>query len=80
MSLYDTNFTGWDWGIVVVYLAASIVIGLWANRYVGNLSDYLLAGRTLRQGTHELSRGDVHDVQGLRRRRVQGRSLPGRGV
>jgi SSS family solute:Na+ symporter len=48
MSLYDTNFTGWDWGIVGVYLAASIVIGLWANRYVGNLSNYLLAGRTLR--------------------------------
>jgi SSS family solute:Na+ symporter len=24
------------------------VIGLWANRYVGNLSDYLVAGRTLR--------------------------------
>lgn len=30
------------------YLLSSIVIGLWANRYVGNLSDYLVAGRKLR--------------------------------
>ena len=48
MSLYATNFTTWDWVIVVAYLVASIVIGVWANRYVGNLSDYLVAGRTLR--------------------------------
>ena len=48
MSLYQTNFTGLDWGIVFVYLICSIGIGLWANRYVGNLSDYLVAGRTLR--------------------------------
>ncbi len=48
MTLYETNFTAIDWGIVVLYLATSIVIGLWANRYVGNLSDYLVAGRTLR--------------------------------
>lgn len=48
MTLYDTNFTQWDWGIVVLYLLGSIAIGLWANRYVGNLSDYLVAGRTLR--------------------------------
>ena len=37
-----------DWSIVVCYLLSSIVIGLWANRYVGNLSDYLVAGRKLR--------------------------------
>ncbi|WP_417390568.1 sodium:solute symporter family protein [Gimesia sp.] len=37
-----------DWSIVVCYLLTSIVIGLWANRYVGNLSDYLVAGRKLR--------------------------------
>jgi len=48
MSLYATNFTMLDWVIVGVYLLASIVIGVWANRYVGNLSDYLVAGRTLR--------------------------------
>ncbi len=48
MSLYQTNFTTLDWGIVAVYLLSSIGIGIWANRYVGNLSDYLVAGRTLR--------------------------------
>ncbi len=48
MGLFDTNFTNLDWGIVVVYLAGSILVGLWANRYVGGLSDYLVAGRTLR--------------------------------
>ena len=46
--MYDTNFTLLDWSIVVCYLLSSIVIGLWANRYVGNLSDYLVAGRKLR--------------------------------
>jgi len=48
MSLYETNFTVLDWGIVALYLTSSIAIGIWANRYVGNLSDYLVAGRTLR--------------------------------
>jgi solute:Na+ symporter, SSS family len=47
-TLTATNFTGFDWAIVAVYLSLSIIIGLWANRYVGNLSDYLVAGRTLR--------------------------------
>lgn len=47
-ALTQTNFTGLDWAIVVVYLAGSIGVGIWANRYVGNLSDYLVAGRTLR--------------------------------
>ncbi len=48
MGLFDTNFTSIDWAIVTVYLAGSILIGLWANRFVGGLSDYLVAGRTLR--------------------------------
>ena len=46
--LFQTNFGPLDWGIVAVYLVTSIAIGLWANRYVGNLSDFLVAGRTLR--------------------------------
>ena len=37
MSLYETNFTGVDWVIVAVYLVASIVIGIWANHYVGRV-------------------------------------------
>ncbi|MCA9041013.1 MAG: sodium:solute symporter family protein [Planctomycetaceae bacterium] len=48
MDLFQTNFTSLDWGIVLIYLAGSAVVGLWANKYVGNLSDYLVAGRTLR--------------------------------
>ena len=46
--LTTTNFTVIDWGIVAVYLSMSLLIGVIANRYVGNLSDYLVAGRTLR--------------------------------
>lgn len=48
MQLFDTNFTSLDWGIVVAYLLISIFVGIWANRYVGNIAGYLVAGRTLR--------------------------------
>lgn len=48
MKLFDTNFTSLDWGIVVAYLMISIFVGIWANRYVGNIAGYLVAGRTLR--------------------------------
>jgi len=48
VDLYQTNFGLIDWAIVGIYLISTVVIGIWANRYVGNLSDYLVAGRTLR--------------------------------
>ncbi|MDA0807087.1 MAG: sodium:solute symporter family protein [Planctomycetota bacterium] len=48
MQLFDTNFTSLDWGVVVAYLVISIFVGIWANRYVGNIAGYLVAGRTLR--------------------------------
>lgn len=48
MQLSDTNFTALDWSIVVAYLVISIFVGIWANRYVGNIAGYLVAGRTLR--------------------------------
>ncbi|MFP6765058.1 MAG: sodium:solute symporter family protein [Planctomycetaceae bacterium] len=48
MNLYETNFKGLDWGILVAYLGISIAVGIWANRYVGNIAGYLVAGRTLR--------------------------------
>ena len=48
MQLFDTNFTSLDWCIVVAYLLISIFVGIWANRYVGNIAGYLVAGRTLR--------------------------------
>ena len=44
----STNFTNWDWVIVVVYLSGSVAIGLFANRYIRNMTDYIVAGRSLR--------------------------------
>ena len=46
-TLVPTNFTALDWAIVVVYLLGSLVIGVYAHRYVGRLEDYLVAGRAL---------------------------------
>ncbi len=40
-----TNFSGFDWGIVVLYLVISVAIGIVANRYIGNMTDYVVAGR-----------------------------------
>lgn len=42
-----SQFSILDWGIVVVYLAGSLVVGIWANRYVRSMSDYIVAGRSL---------------------------------
>ncbi len=44
----DTNFSYLDWGIVLIYLVLSVGIGIFANRYVGGLSDYIVAGRGMR--------------------------------
>src|SRR6476660_762300 len=41
------NFTFVDWAIVVVYLAASVSVGLIGKRYVGNVSHFLVTGRVL---------------------------------
>ena len=41
------NFTALDWIIVVGYLIASVSVGLIGKRYVGNVSQYLVAGREL---------------------------------
>jgi len=43
-----TNFTGFDWGIVVIYLFISVAIGIIANKYIGNMTDYVVAGRGVR--------------------------------
>jgi len=45
--LSQTNFTGLDWGIVVVYLLVSVVIGLLVKRYVTDMAAYVSAGRAL---------------------------------
>ena len=41
------NFTGLDWGIVVLYLAATLAAGLYGKRFVSRLSEFLVAGREL---------------------------------
>jgi SSS family solute:Na+ symporter len=41
------NFTSLDWAIVVSYLTASVSIGWFGKRYIGNVSHYLVAGREL---------------------------------
>ena len=46
--IQGTNFSGLDWGIVVVYLSISVAIGIIANRYIGNMTDYVVAGRGVR--------------------------------
>lgn len=42
------NFTLIDWTILVVYLAATVYIGLWVKKYVHNLSGYIVAGRKIK--------------------------------
>ena len=44
----ESNFGNLDWVIVAVYLAGTVVIGVVANRYVKNMADYIVAGRSLR--------------------------------
>lgn len=44
----QSNFGGLDWAIVVVYLLGSAAIGFYANRFVSNMADYVVAGRALR--------------------------------
>ncbi len=43
----STNFTPIDWVIVALYLIASIWVGVYANKFIHKLSDYLVAGRGL---------------------------------
>ena len=43
-----SNFTPLDWGIVGAYLLISVAIGLYARRFVGDMSDYVVAGRALK--------------------------------
>ena len=43
-----SNFGAFDWTIVALYLAGTVAIGLYANRYIRNMSDYIVAGRSLK--------------------------------
>ena len=43
--MFDTNFANLDWAIVVVYLIAVVVLGVLVNRFIHNVSDYMVGGR-----------------------------------
>ncbi|MEE2708317.1 MAG: sodium:solute symporter family protein [Gemmatimonadota bacterium] len=48
MELPNSNFGTIDWVIVIVYVFGTVAIGLYVNRYIRNMSDYIVAGRSLR--------------------------------
>ncbi|MCA9266104.1 MAG: sodium:solute symporter family protein [Planctomycetales bacterium] len=43
-----SNFQALDWAIVGVYLLGTVIIGLYANRYIRDMADYIVAGRSLK--------------------------------
>ena len=45
---FTTNFTWVDWTIVTVYLLGTVAIGIYANRYITDMADYVVAGRSLK--------------------------------
>ena len=48
LSHIVSNFGALDWVIVSVYLAGTVAIGIYANRYIRDMSDYIVAGRSLK--------------------------------
>ena len=48
MNTLVSNFSPIDWVLVIVYLSVTLFIGVIANRYVRNMTDYMVASRSLR--------------------------------
>ena len=46
--MFETNFSSLDWVIVAAYLAGTVVVGLWVNRYIKGMGEFLVAGRSLK--------------------------------
>lgn len=44
----QSNFGPLDWAIVAVYLLGSVAIGFYVRRYIADMADYVVAGRSLR--------------------------------
>ena len=44
-EMFTTNFSMLDWGIVAIYLVGVGLAGVIVNRYVHNVSDYMVGGR-----------------------------------
>jgi SSS family solute:Na+ symporter len=47
-EVFSTNFATIDWIIVSVYICIPVVIGLIVRKYIRQLSDFIVAGRSLR--------------------------------
>ena len=47
MSEFASNFGMLDWVIVAAYLLGTVAIGLYANRYIQDMADYVVASRSL---------------------------------
>ena len=43
--MFDTQFVFFDWIIIVLYLLLIGALGVWVNKYIRNISDYLVGGR-----------------------------------
>ncbi|MGB3860454.1 MAG: hypothetical protein WA915_00090, partial [Candidatus Aminicenantaceae bacterium] len=48
MDVFATNFKTVDWVIVTVYIFIPVIIGVSVRKYVRQLSDFIVAGRSLR--------------------------------
>lgn len=48
MDVFATNFATLDWIIVCVYICIPVVIGIVVRKYIRQLSDFIVAGRSLR--------------------------------
>ena len=46
--LTGSNFTALDWAIVGVYVAATVAIGVYVNRYIRGMEEFLVADRSLK--------------------------------
>jgi len=48
MDVFSTNFKTIDWIIVLVYICIPVVIGIIVRKYIHQISDFIVAGRSLR--------------------------------
>jgi len=48
MDVFYTNFGTIDWIIVLVYICIPVVIGILVRKYIKQMSDFIVAGRSLR--------------------------------
>lgn len=44
----ESNFSTFDWLIVAVYLLGTVAVGLYVNRFIKGMGDFLVAGRSLK--------------------------------